>query len=505
MDTGRQLATAALVAATLGLMAAAPERDFRGEAESWRERTERTIEEVLGVGADATPYKARWGRANLLLQRGMHQESLGAFRSLAADLEGWDPSPEPPRRPAEALLDAQPGPGTRDPRAAQGRVLGGPAGVGRYQPMGLAQEVADSHAASYRRPLSGDRTMTLGHKIDHEALKERTRAAQTAAARRWQDLAEEADRPEGGGTGRLEPRLGGGQVLALERPARSGRDGEVAARRAVPEGGAGVGRYRGARAGPGDTPAARAALPEGLGVGGYRRLGAEAVVADAEAVPPLAGPDGVGSYGSPLRLARAGVFPGETPAYTRPAQGWSGSEKGPDPSPALLAPRPAPPPTVVARVPEPVERVGPTVEDLGGDDLGGDELGGDELDDLGLGDDDPMATAAGPPVTVTVTDLGLRRGELANKVVRVEGTLGVRAREMRPHVRKLAHLEAMGNRLLFSLDDGAVQVDVLAETGWVEDLAPGTRVRIEGGFFVDPSPENPDDARLLIADSVAPL
>lgn len=479
----RRLAAATILGASLAAQGAAPPQ---GEAQRWSQRTKQAIEELAGVGVDATRYRAHWARADSLESKGMHEEALVAFRRLASALEGWDMAPSPPRRPVEALTDSRIGPGSRDPRAEDTPVLAGPAGYGRWRRPSLREKLDGRRSGEYRRPLSGEPRMTLAHKIDHERLKERARAADSTAAERWREWIDEADRPHGASTGAVRPRLAGGTTLAFERPApRASDDGH---------------------AGPG-------ALAGGDGVGTYRGRPTKAAVKDiAGRAAPLVGSQGVGGYGHPVRMARDEITPRHLPDYERPPPGWPGERRGPDPSADSVGrPLRMPDREPVARVmadagtpdepDEPIDAGDPDLDGLG--DLG-------DLDDLGdLGDpaDEPVIEPPprpdGPAEDARLQDLVLRKADFAGKLVRFQGRLGERAPRIPRHVRRLSGGETDG-RVLVSVYAGAVQVDVLATMGWVEDLTTDSEVVVEGLFVVDPDAATPDEERLLLADSIAP-
>lgn len=537
------LAAAALVLLGAGPVEKAPPEQVE-KARKWQRRTQADIEDLAEVGVDTRSYKEAWIRADQLLGKGMVPEGLRAFRYLAADLEGWNPSPPPPRMPADALMDE------RDPRAGKVRVLAGPRGYGRWRAPGLREKLEANERGEYHRPLSGDSPPGLGERIRHQKIKERVRASHTAAARRWQVWHEEADDPEGMASGKLVSRPGGGQVLRYERP-------EVPAPSAALEGPEGVGGYRPAG---GVLPAggAPSALPEALGVGSYRNAGNQALVADVAATPPLTGSAGVGAYGHPLRVVRKGLGRDSLPHYSVPPPDWPGNRASPpednsspgasgsplgeisgpddldfDDGLGLGEPQDTGPGDPGTDFPgddplgdslgDDLEGDGPgenpaghgfdeddPVDDL--DDLGDDPIGdGDLDDDLAGGLDDGLdgglggGSPGGPPEAVSVADLRFRQGELAGRPLRLEGRLGRKVGILLPHVERLAEIDSMDGRMLISLEDGAAQVDVLAERGWVENLGAGTEVRVEGVLVFDPQPLEADLARLILADSVAPL
>jgi hypothetical protein len=509
----RTFATGFLTAATVLLLGAAPAQSPTAKATHWQTRTQQDLETLASVGVDTTPYKAAWSRAKLLLERNMPEESLRAFRRLAADLEGWNPAPAPPRMPADALIDE------RDPRGGKVRVLAGPRGFGRWRPPSLREKLDASMRGEYRRPLSGDLTPNLGQRISHQKVRERTRAVQTAAARRWQDWMEESDDPNGVASGKVVTRPGGGKVLRYERP-------EVPLDGQSLEGTRGVGGYKPAGTAPGGKTSA---LPEFLGVGSYRHAGMQPVVADAAATPPLAGSRGFGSYGHPLRMARAQLHLETLPRYEVPPKDWPGKTtpvvtpgEGQENQPA----------TDFSDQDDPVGDSDPVSGEVSGeedflddedtpgeeaspspstgdsqtdpdDDLDLDDL--DEDDDLNLDDDlggeDLTQTPPKTTQTIRIQDL---KDSLTSKTLRMKGTIGRRFGFLKPHVEKLVGLQDMEGVKLFSLEEGTAHVDVLAEAGWIEDLAPGSPVVVEGVFLVDPSPADPSLARLVIADSVSP-
>jgi hypothetical protein len=460
----RRLAAATILGASLAAQGAAPPE---GEAARWRDRTREAIEELAGVGVDASRYRAHWTRADSLDKKGMREEAIIAFRRLASALEGWEMA---------ALTDSRIGPSTRDPRAEDTPVLAGPAGYGRWRPPTLREKLDGSRSGAYRRPLSGDSRMTLAHKIDHERLKERARAADSAAAERWREWIDESDRPRGAATGAVRPRLAGGKTLEHERPAPPDSDD--------------------GHAGPG-------ALDGAAGVGSYRGRPTKAAVVDVGGkAAPLVGSQGVGGYGHPIRMARDEITPRHLPDYERPPPGWPGERRGPNPDPKSVGePIRRPDPEPVTRV---VADAGGTGDDPDlGDGLG--DLG--DLDDLGDPTDEPLVDPPkrpdGPSKEASIQDLLVRKVDLAGELVRVTGNLGERAPKMPRHVRRLSGGQTDG-RVLVSVYAGAVQVDVLAVAGWVEDLRPDTEVVVEGLYVVDPEAESPDEERLLIADSVAP-
>lgn len=485
-EFGSARSTGALVLAafTLTLLGSAPPRDHAAEAIAWGTRVEARLGELDAVGVDSTPYRAELAKARVLAQRGFHPEALLALRHLAADVEGWQPEPSPPRRPAEALLDATDRPRTWDPLEEGGEALPEGRGYGGFR---LAPgDPQKAGVAIYRRPLSGPSRLDWGNRIRQARLKEAARVAQSSASRRRSDWTEEADHPAGAVPGRVEARVGGGAVL----------EGE-------------------------DDP----------------DPGADALV----------GNDGVGFYGSVLRMARQGIFPKDVPDLPRPPTGDDAPfDRGPtaaglkqaivdapdegsvpegddapgpgrDPTPAPPTRPPPPDPT-----PDPGPALDPELEDPELEDPLPDgpapdrptpPADPDPLEDPDLDPElDPELPpgpgpkkAEGPATASSLDALYADRRAFHEKVLALDGKLGPTADPRESHVRELGGWTDVRGMTLFSLEEGALQVDVLAPSEDLVGLRKAARIRVEGLYLHDPARTGKSPDQLLVARRVRPL
>ncbi len=501
-----------LAGATSLLLGSAPPRDLGAEAKSWDERAGRRIEELDGLGVDVEPYRAVRKKCAVLVSRGFLPEAIENLHHLVRDLEGWDPAPHPPRRPAEALLDSAVGPVPWDPGEHGPDILTGSVGFGRWQRPGPGWRRGDDPPVDgaldgdggvgrYRRVEGKPFEPTLGSRVRDARVRETAHASRTQAAQRRIDWIEEAARSDGAVMGAPRERLGGGQVLSGEH------------------------------------------------------LGGDPADEDA-----LRGPQGVGYYGSPLRMARVGVVPLEAPDLADAEEGpddpagYGGYRPGVDPRPRRSDPDPEPltlddedledeTPGDLARVERPDPDPGTTPE-VRPPDLD------DRDDDLGLDDDpefgdepapvpsrpDPTRTpvspppatpppAAGPdPFAVTdeeemadVEELGMQELFLASPAqrsrrsgtrIRVQGRLGARRRDLEPHVRVLAGRPDMKGLILATLSEGALGIDVLLRESDVEDLVEEETLLVEGRYLAAPDDKTLTDSnrnQLLVAHRVTPL